>query len=52
MTRLVWFEAFDGPEQAIKREKAIKSWPRNWKLNLIEKDNPEWRDLWDEIAEP
>ena len=52
VTTLVWFEAHEDPEQAIKREKAIKSWSRKWKLALIEKTNPEWRDLWDEIALP
>lgn len=52
VTQLVWFGGFESPELAIKREKAIKSWPRQWKLNVIEKDNPEWRDLWDDIAKP
>jgi putative endonuclease len=33
-------------ESAIKREKAIKSWPRAWKIELLEKDNPEWFDLY------
>ena len=47
--RLVHFEAFDEPEFAIGREKTLKKWPRKWKLALIEKDNPEWRDLWDDI---
>jgi putative endonuclease len=46
---LVHFEAFDEPEFAIRREKALKKWPRKWKLALIEKENPEWRDLWDDI---
>jgi len=36
-------------ESAIKREKAIKGWKRDWKLRLIEKSNPEWRDLYLEI---
>jgi putative endonuclease len=36
-------------ESAIGREKAIKNWKRNWKLALIEKDNPEWRDLYDDL---
>lgn len=52
VTMLVWFENCEGPEAAIKREKAIKSWPRKWKLALIEKENPEWRDLWNDIASP
>lgn len=47
---LVHFETSDAPEFAIRREKALKSWPRRWKLELIEKDNPEWRDLWHQIC--
>jgi putative endonuclease len=50
VTQLVWFEEHDGPEAAIKREKAIKSWPRKWKLNVIEAKNPDWKNLWDEIV--
>ena len=48
--RLVHFEAVDQPEFAIRRKKALKKWPRRWKLALIEKGNPEWRDLWDDIT--
>ena len=48
--RLVWFEAPENAEAAIVREKQIKRWLRAWKTELIEKDNPEWRDLYDEIA--
>jgi putative endonuclease len=43
--RLVWYEDFPWIIDAIKREKAIKSWPRKWKIELIEKANPDWRDL-------
>ena len=43
--RLVWYEEFPWMIDAIRREKAIKSWPRAWKVELIEKTNPEWRDL-------
>lgn len=50
--RLVWFEAHDDVEAAIRREKQIKRWRRAWKIELIERDNPEWRDLWPEIATP
>jgi putative endonuclease len=50
ITRLVYFEAFDGIEQAIHREKRLKKWPRAWKVSLIEKDNPDWIDLYPEIA--
>jgi putative endonuclease len=43
--RLVYVETFDDPSQAIAREKVIKKWRRAWKVALIERDNPEWRDL-------
>ena len=46
---LVYYEEFGEPEFAIQREKSLKKWPRKWKLDLIEKGNPEWRDLWDDI---
>ncbi len=42
---LVWFETHRDIHEAIAREKAIKHWRRPWKIALIEKDNPEWRDL-------
>jgi putative endonuclease len=48
--RLVYFECFDGIEQAIQREKRLKKWTRAWKISLIEKDNPNWIDLYPEIA--
>jgi len=43
--RLVWFEPHATMEQAIIREKRIKKWNRQWKLELIERDNLAWRDL-------
>jgi len=43
---LVWFERHQTMESAILREKAIKAWKRNWKIELIEADNPEWSDLY------
>ncbi|MFI4920301.1 MAG: GIY-YIG nuclease family protein, partial [Gammaproteobacteria bacterium] len=46
---LVWFEQHETMESAISREKAIKKWERAWKLELIEKSNPEWQDLYPEI---
>lgn len=46
---LVWWELHDSMEVAIRREKAIKGWKRRWKLELIEKQNPGWRDLYDEV---
>ena len=50
VAKLVYFEQFDDPENAIKREKRLKKWPRAWKISLIEKDNPDWIDLYPEIA--
>ncbi|MEA2977228.1 MAG: putative endonuclease [Alphaproteobacteria bacterium] len=48
--RLTWFECYDDPTTAITREKEIKKWKRAWKIRLIEETNPQWRDLYDEIA--
>jgi len=47
---LVYYEVHREISQAITREKQLKKWRRAWKLALIERHNPEWRDLWDEIA--
>ena len=47
--RLVYFEIYDDMEQAILREKQIKGSSRNKKIALIEKDNPEWNDLYSNI---
>jgi len=46
---LVWYEAHDSMESAIRREKPIKEWKRKWKLELVEKDNPEWKDLYEDL---
>ena len=46
---LVWFETHETREAAFRRERQIKKWNRLWKLELIEKTNPEWRDLYDEV---
>jgi len=43
--RLVWFEFHDRMEAGIQREKSIKRWHRQWKIGLIERENPTWRDL-------
>jgi putative endonuclease len=48
--RLVWYEAADTALAAITREKQLKKWNRAWKLELIEKMNPDWKDLYDGIA--
>jgi putative endonuclease len=45
VNRLVYFETCDNPEGAILREKHIKNWYRRWKIELIEKHNPDWHDL-------
>jgi len=45
--RLVWFETHDDIAAAIAQEKRMKKWQRDWKIRLIEEDNPDWRDLWD-----
>ena len=47
---LVYFEVHGDMESAITREKQLKKWHRGWKIELIEKNNPTWRDLWSEIA--
>ncbi len=47
---LVWYEPHDDMTSAITREKRLKKWKRAWKLRLIEEANPQWRDLWDDIA--
>ena len=43
---LVHYEVFDGIEYAIAREKQLKAWKKTWKVELIEKQNPEWKDLY------
>ncbi|MEH2474028.1 putative endonuclease [Nitrobacteraceae bacterium AZCC 2161] len=48
--RLVYFEAHDTVIAAIQREKNIKHWSREWKIDLIVSINPEWRDLYDDIV--
>jgi len=47
--RLVYYETHGDMLAAITREKQIKNWTRRWKLDLIEKHNPNWRDLYEEI---
>ena len=47
--RLVYFEQYEDVNQAIRREKRLKEWHRNWKIALIEIDNPNWRDLYDDL---
>ncbi len=45
--KLVYFEVSSNPNSAIKREKILKKWKRQWKINLIEEENADWRDLSD-----
>ena len=47
--RLVWYEVHESMESAIGREKALKKWNRAWKIEMIEKTNPTWADLYDDI---
>ena len=47
---LVWYQLHETMESAIAREKTIKEWARAWKLDLIEANNPTWRDLYPEIV--
>jgi putative endonuclease len=49
---LVWFEQHTEITAAIAREKDMKDWRRAWKLRLIEKTNPQWRDLYDDFSNP
>jgi putative endonuclease len=46
---LVWYEHYRDINEAITREKNLKTWRRNWKLRLIEEFNPDWRDLYEEL---
>jgi putative endonuclease len=45
LVKLVYFEETNDVESAIKREKQLKNWHRDWKMNLINQFNPEWKDL-------
>ena len=49
LDKLIYFERHDTIELAIQREKQLKNWHRQWKIELIEKENPEWQDLYDTI---
>jgi len=45
VTRLVYMEEYATPQEAIQREKQLKEWQRDWKIRLIERENPDWDDL-------
>lgn len=49
VNQLVYYEVLESAEAAAQREKQLKKWNRQWKINLIKKDNPEWRDLYKEL---
>ena len=49
VTQLVWYEEHQTIAQAIQRETSIKRWKRDWKIELIEKTNPQWRDSADTL---
>ena len=48
--RLVWFEAHEAREPAWRRERQLKEWRRAWKVQLIERDNPHWADLYPNLS--
>jgi len=48
--QLVYFEIHEEMVSAIQREKQLKKWRRQWKLELIEKNNPDWKDLYNDIV--
>ncbi len=49
VTTLVWYEAHETMLSAIEREKQLKEWRRVWKLQMIERSNPSWRDLFEDL---
>jgi putative endonuclease len=48
---LVYYEVYDVYENAAKREKRLKRWPRAWKMKIIEEMNPDWKDLYEDICQ-
>lgn len=48
--QLVWFEVHTEARAAITREKQLKKWNRDWKINMIQQVNPDWRDLYEDIT--
>lgn len=49
VTRLVYYDTFEAPDEAIAFEKRLKRWPRSWRIQTIEKMNPDWLDLYEEL---
>ena len=52
VNKLVYYEVLPDSKSAVKREKQLKNWHRQWKVSLIESKNKEWRDLYPEIEDP
>lgn len=50
LTRLVYYESYPTAVDAIRREKSMKEWNRAWKIERIEDMNPDWRDLYEDLA--
>ena len=50
LTQLVYYEVTNDVQEAILREKRLKKWNRQWKINLIQENNPSWKDLYSEIS--
>ena len=48
--KLMWFEVYDDPSTAIARENELKKWRRDWKIRLIEEENPGWVDLYPSLS--
>lgn len=49
--KLVYYDVFDDINEAIYREKQMKKWKRQWKINLLEKNNKQWRDLYNDFSD-
>lgn len=49
LKNLVYYEVYEEIEEAIKREKQLKNWHRDWKIELVNKQNPNWEDLYESI---
>ncbi len=50
LTKLVRYEPYETIEEAFERERQLKNWHRQWKINIIEKDNPEWKEIFDDLV--
>ncbi len=48
--KLVYYEKYKSMEEALVREKQMKSWKRQWKMRLVDHCNPEWKDLWEDLV--